>query len=114
MIKATITDDKISITENGKEFHLIPYIITPDGPQQLFGIEPTLERIVLCINDLARIPTETIRQGFTDRMMTTVAKANQVVDTTKKVLEATYAKEVKDQVEKQKASDISSIPAEAP
>lgn len=115
-IYAEKKDDKIIIhTLDGKPFDLIPYAKTPDGDQQLFGIDEHIDRIVACLNDLMPIPTETIKAGFTGRMMTTVQNATRTVEMTKKVLEAFYAKEVKDQekTEPQKTSDISSVPPQA-
>jgi hypothetical protein len=94
---AEIKDHKIIVRlPNGKTFNLVPYVKTTDGDQQFFGIDADLERIVLCINDLAPIPTETIRQGFAARMMDTVNRAKASVELTKKVLEAFYAKEAKE------------------
>lgn len=96
---AEIVDNKIVIHDtDGKTFDLVPYVKTPDGVQQVFGIDTQLDRIAACINDLAAIPTQTIKQGFTKRLMQTAERASQTVSLAKKAIEVVYAKEVKDQI----------------
>lgn len=113
ILKLEHQQGKIVVFEkDGTFYELVPFRETPDGLQQLFGMDEDLERIAASVTDQLNVPVDVIKKGFTNRTLLALEKSRASVETAKHILEAVYAKDAK--TKKEQAPDASAIPAESP